>query len=493
MKRIAVALARVSTEGQGKDDTISLPEQIRFIKSYTEKNNITLPEEYIFQERYSGLAVNRPTMERVKKVLVLPDVTDFIVYTADRYTRSVAFGIMFDRWLSEHNVTLHYSDRGIVDIISPAGKLMNTVHRGFAEYEADKIKERTQIMKRAYIESGVPAVQGLPPFGYRRVGRKANAYLEIVESEAEIVRFIYDTYLQTKHMENTARIVNSKYKGIRAATWNAHSILRVLRKEAYTGKLRAEKTRDKNKVDTSKYIDIPVIIPRETWEKVQAIINDHEQLKVKPKRFYLLRGKVYCTCGKKCTPFKAGKSNITYYRCNSVYAYTADVNPCKNTMCVPTEKIDRAVLDWLYWAKENIPAIQDSIEESKQQNKLALALAMQEENIKQISVEEYGKKIKNLAATIAMVDDEDTRTILVSEMNTYIKIRKDLEKQTVLIPSDVEIEQESLLTVIQHTDFSQFDLDELSQFLDILKIRVYILGSTSMQIRWFQYIENILL
>ena len=84
---------------------------------------------------------------------------------------------------------------------SPAGEtpeeqLLVQFQGMIAEYERAQISERTRRGKRHKAQRGVVNVLCGAPYGYRYFKRNdnADAYYEVIEAEAEIVRMIFEAY-----------------------------------------------------------------------------------------------------------------------------------------------------------------------------------------------------------------------------------------------------------------------------------------------------------
>lgn len=84
------------------------------------------------------------------------------------------------------------------DTSTPAGRLLRNIMLTFAQFERELASERTKdkILERA--KKGMWNV-GLVPYGYKRENRK----LIINPREAEVVRFIYKTYVTTGYLFKT--------------------------------------------------------------------------------------------------------------------------------------------------------------------------------------------------------------------------------------------------------------------------------------------------
>jgi len=113
-----------------------------------------------------------------------------VVYKIDRLTRSLAdfakiVEILDARGASFVSVTQQFNTT------TSMGRLTLNVLLSFAQFEREVIGERIRDKIAASKRKGM-WMGGVPPFGYRAQDRK----LIIVDSEAEIVRFIFRRYAE---------------------------------------------------------------------------------------------------------------------------------------------------------------------------------------------------------------------------------------------------------------------------------------------------------
>ena len=190
---------------------------------------------------------------------------------------------------------------------------------------------------------------GHPPLGYDVApeGRR----LIINETEAEIVRQIYDLYLDCRATSEVTRVAAKR--GWLAKAWTTKkgrqaggspmsrsAIARLLGNILYTGRIRFE-----GQVYDGEH---PAIIDPATWDAAQAILAEqrvHGGVRARTKHFPLLKGLLRCkACGSGMTytyTRKAGKL-YGYYACAS-----ARVNG--NASCpmpsLPAGELERMAVD----------------------------------------------------------------------------------------------------------------------------------------------------
>lgn len=97
--------------------------------------------EIFYKDTYTGTTTDRPAFNELC-VTVQPGDT-IIVTKLDRYARTVIEGLQITQQLLDRGVTVHLLDMGIIDN-SLTGQMLLTIMLAFAEFERNKIYERTQ-------------------------------------------------------------------------------------------------------------------------------------------------------------------------------------------------------------------------------------------------------------------------------------------------------------------------------------------------------------
>ena len=182
--------------------------------------------------------------------------------------------------------------------------------------------------------------------GYRR-DKARKGYLVIDEKEAEIVREVFNAYLEEKSIKKTMEIIKSKYDGInpKLKRIGRSKIYSILTNKAYIG-IREIYKKDRNRTEEVKAV-WDGIVNKEIFEEVQKLLQANRERfhTKKPERFnYLLSGLIRCgRCGEKLQ----GKS--AYSSTKKKHYYYSHKHTCKNGGLnrVDAEAIHRLVLDWL--------------------------------------------------------------------------------------------------------------------------------------------------
>src|SRR5436190_1023747 len=181
-----------------------------FIESQRQEGWVCLRAAYD-DGGFSGVRMDRPALPQLLADLTAGRVDTIVVYKIDRLTRSLAdfakiVEILDATGASFVSVTQQFNTT------TPMGRLALNVLFFFAQFEraviGDGIRDKMAASKKKGMWMG-----GVPPLGYRaQVGK-----LIVVDSEAEIVRFIYRRYAELGSVrllrdELEARSIRSKLR-----------------------------------------------------------------------------------------------------------------------------------------------------------------------------------------------------------------------------------------------------------------------------------------
>lgn len=352
----SVLYARVSTEEQKSNQTIDTQiHGIGGMMQYAVNHKLPVPDESMMfiDDGFSGATLIRPALTAFREYLKThDDVAYFLVYDADRIGRDTYNQLIILEELKKKNVTIHFKTGELGT--TPNDKLLFTILSAFSEFERAKIMERTQRGMKRRIESG-KFNGGRPLFGYRYnypLGKH-----ELDETEAKVVKMIYDWYTEDKlnirqiqaklfelkiptkydALKNTEK--NRKMKGLKkypVGWWSEVTIRNVLANEAYTGRWYCCKNQT-IKLDVANLrtgrpkvrqikrakeewfpIEIPRIVSDEQHKK--GLLQARKNLmfaKRCTKQTYLLQGLI--RCGKDHLKYRGHqeKSGVIYYYCKS--------------------------------------------------------------------------------------------------------------------------------------------------------------------------------
>jgi site-specific DNA recombinase len=154
-----------------------------------------LPRVWCFQdEGYSGATLLRPGLEALRDLAAAGHLEVVLVYAPDRLSRKYAYQALLAEELSSCDVELVFLKAA--SGATPEDHLLVQFQGMIAEYERAQIAERSRRGKRHRARQGSIDVLSGAPYGYRYVKKSdtSAAYYEVIESEAAVVRRVYETY-----------------------------------------------------------------------------------------------------------------------------------------------------------------------------------------------------------------------------------------------------------------------------------------------------------
>ena len=292
-----------------------------FIASQVSKGWVLLPTHYD-DGGISGGTLERPALRRLFQDIRENKVDCVVVYKADRLSRRLFDFTQIIELLDNHNASF-ISVTENFNTSTAAGRLMFGMIMSFAQYERELTGERIRDKFDASKKKGM-WMGGSPALGYDIDDRK----LVINEAEAKIIRILFQNFIETKSITETARELNKL--GFTTKTWisnsgklqkgqkfNKDSIRRILENPLYAGKVK-----HKNQIYEGQH---EAIISQDIWQKVIDIFaaNQNNKISIPLSRVTvapLLKGIMKCgICGSQMTPTYTSKRGVRYryYICSS--------------------------------------------------------------------------------------------------------------------------------------------------------------------------------
>ncbi len=306
--------ARVSTERQAERGTIG--SQLDVLRAHVTDAGDELVGEYV-DDGHSGARLDRPALDAMRDAAEGGLFEQVWCLSPDRLARAYAYQVLVLDELARFGVTVRFTDSPGLAADDPQATLLTQVQGVIAEYEKAKIAERYRRGKLFRARAG-EVTTWKTSYGYRRVARSAAtgpAHLEIYEPEAAIVRRIFTDRAGGTTVRDISRALNADRvpSPTGKATWGTSTILRLLRNEAYVGRVyfnRTESipdrrpTRHRRQVPRDRADWIPIACPRiiadETFEAAGRVAVDNSKWsprRAEPGR-WLLKGLVKCgACG----------------------------------------------------------------------------------------------------------------------------------------------------------------------------------------------------
>ena len=326
--------ARVSTERQQERGTVS--SQLDALRAAADADGHEVVDEFI-DDGYSGSRLDRPALDRLRDAAEAGVLDGVICLAADRLARVYAYQVLIIEELARFGVGVRFLE-GPAHGEDPQTTLLVQMQGVIAEYERAKIAERYRRGKL------YRARQGEIPFwktsyAHRRVvpADSGAARIEVFEPEAEIVRWIFDAYVEKGR---SVRQISFDLldRGVPSPTgkpiWGTSTITRLLRNEAYIGTVyynrrehyegngrrgaRNRKTRSRERPREEWIpIAVPAIVDRDTFARVKQVSRDNSKWNPRGAEWgvWLLRGLIECGhCHLGCNCHRMRGRNGTWHR-----------------------------------------------------------------------------------------------------------------------------------------------------------------------------------
>jgi DNA invertase Pin-like site-specific DNA recombinase len=292
---------------------------------------------------FSGATMDRPALQQLLADLTAGRVDTVVVYKIDRLTRSLAdfakiVEILDARGASFVSVTQQFNTT------TSMGRLTLNVLLSFAQFEREVIGERIRDKIAASKKRGM-WMGGAPPLGYRAQDGK----LIIVDSEAEIVRFIFHRYAELGSVrllkdELEARSIHSK---LRTSASGRISGGRPFARGALYLLLQNCIYRGEIVHNQQSYLgEHEPIIDQPLWDAVQAQIAgnaaQHNDCG-KTRQPNLLAGMLFDGHGNRMTPSHAVKKGTRYRYYVSASLITKDKTENSAGLRIPAAEIEQLV------------------------------------------------------------------------------------------------------------------------------------------------------
>jgi len=254
-------------------------------------------------------------------------------YDPDRLSRKLYHQMILAEEFEKQGIKLEFVTQDMGD--SPEDRMFFNMRGLVAEYEREKIRERTIRGSREKARQGRVVNAGVPPFGFRY--NKEKVTMEEDPEKAQTLRLIFYTFAnEALSLQRLADRLNRLHiptpKG--GDRWRASTLGIMLRNEVYIGKMhqfrqyrieprlrRQPSTRNRKTSHVLRpreewiTVEVPALVPVELFEAVQRKLERNADLSRRnTKREYLLSGLLYCS---QCGGRMGGHAihDVPYYRC----------------------------------------------------------------------------------------------------------------------------------------------------------------------------------
>lgn len=315
---------RVSTNDQVEYSPAS---QIKIGLKYAIDHQINIPQEFIFKDE--GIS-GRKTEKRLSFMKMISTAKQkpkpfqiILIYSFSRFARNREDSIIYKSMLRKK------MGIEVVSMTQPLSEgkesiLLESLYEAMDEYYSLDLAENSLRGKQEKATRGEH--QGNPPYGY--IYNKNTKKIEIDEEKADIVRMIFNEYINVPDM-NVKRIVcklnDMDINSTKGGLWSDRTIKLILHNPTYIGKVRftvGGMKRDFYNPNTQLFDGVhEPIIDIDTWNKAQELNLKRREIyskymKPAPKHEHWLRGILKCgDCGGSLVKIKNASRTKSHFQC----------------------------------------------------------------------------------------------------------------------------------------------------------------------------------
>jgi len=418
-KKICAAYIRVSTHDQ---EEYSPESQIKLLRDYARKNDLILPEEFIFRDDgISGRRVKKRTAFQEMIAAAKSEPRPFsviLLWKFSRFARNQEESIVYKSMLRKKcGIDVVSVTEPIMD--GPFGSLIERIIEWQDEYYS--INLGTEV-RRGMTER---ASRGLPvspaPLGYAYRDKA----LVIVPEEADAVRMIFRDFLSGTPMIAIAKKLNALgIRTKRGGSWENRTVRYILTNPVYIGKIRwckggANDYHGSSQLEGTMVVDgkhEPIIGPHD-FERAQEKIGEYLQRykgsgtkAQKEEASHMLQGLVKCdSCGGTMTYTGKGMNCSRYVH-----------GKCKVSHFIAREKLESWVVSSIksHFGSLDFEVIRRSVSQRNDNSQRLRQQLKRSEDILRRHKEAYAGGIDSL---------EEYRTNKREDMERIAAVKKELE------------------------------------------------------------------
>ena len=343
--------ARVSTEEQAVHGA-SLESQVQACRQHIGATEKTIQE--FVDAGVSGVTLDRPQLANLRQFIAQGQVVRLVVYDPDRLSRKLVHQLLLTEECEHAGVVLEFVNFEWEQ--TPEGRLFYSLRGAIAEFEREKIRERT---RRGWITK---ARHGQLVAGMQRYGYLYDTQTKTVREDPETAPVVREIFrLAAEEHLSTGRIAQElarrHIKPPRGTVWWRDTVSKILRNPAYTGlayvhqydsvshyRLREE--------DEWIAVEVPAIVDPALWAQARHVIYRYQKTwKGRQELPMLLRRVVYCgQCGHMMSTNVRTVKGVSYryYFCSNRYVRKyhgipePDHAPCTMPW-IPAQPVEDAV------------------------------------------------------------------------------------------------------------------------------------------------------
>ena len=354
----AAIYARVSTDWQAEHG-YSLETQVKACRDRAKELGAETIKEYV-DDGYTGAYLERPALESLRDALADKFYDAVIVYDPDRLARKLAPQLLLTEEIKRSGARVVFVSMDFQN--TAEGRLFYQIHGSFAEYEREKIRERTMRGKRQKLRSG-KAITDSHVYGYD-FDKESSTYT-VNEGEAGIVRRLFAMYINgtiggVDAMTNYINANKDEFPPPNGREWSKATVFHIIKRKMYTGSYFSNVTYHKKvgpkkeeRIQRPAKEWIPMTCPR----IIEDSVFEEAQQRIEHNRTYrtwhridftcLLQGIAFCgNCGRALSIINNNASRrrkaARYYACVAHAPKTKPYNCGARYMSID-------VVDEIFW------------------------------------------------------------------------------------------------------------------------------------------------
>lgn len=476
-----VAIYSRKSKFTGKGESIE--NQIEMCRQYINMHYPEVSDEHILayeDEGYSGKTIQRPHFKKMMDDCHKHKIRMIICYRFDRVSRNIKDFADLIQELDRLNISF-VSIKENFDTSSPMGRAMMFISSVFSQLERETIAERIRDNMRELAKSG-RWLGGVPPTGYRSQelvgsitvdGKVRKTYkLNVIESEAELVKMIFGKFIETNSLTKTETYLRQRHiKTKNDKNFTRFSISNILKNPVYMiadddawnyfkemgievysqsenfdgvhGIMAYSKTIQttgkSNQLKDIKEWIISVgrhrgLVSGADWIRVQNMLSQNKSKSYhKPKsNVALLSGLLFCgNCGAYMRPKLSGRTNSNGER---IYDYLCETKEkTKGQDCNMKRPngndLDREVCKYIkelaedkFYFLQELDKVKKSLENYQDDFEQKIYNLKREEK-------ENEKKIKVLVDALSNADESAASVYITSQINELHKVNESIRRQ----------------------------------------------------------------
>jgi len=453
MNKKAAIYARVSTVAQAEEG-FSIDGQIALLKDVSAHNGYEIYNVYV-DRGISGKNMDRPALQQMNEDARQGKFEIIMVYKANRLARNTSDLLKMVEEYQKNNIQfMSYSEK--FDTTSATGKLMLQIISSMSEFERNQIVENVTMGLEKRAKNGY--YNGNKLLGYDKISNDKR-HLTINESEAEIVRRIFNEYANGKGYRAIANGLNKD--GLRTKKGNPFDIAGVkyiLNNVFYIGQIKFQQYIGWNEKRRKGYNPNPIIaegrhepiIEKELWDKVHRRMTEmSKKPQVHGKGSNVLTGLIRCpVCGhahaasNTVNMVKGEKKKIRYYSCSQFKNKGASVCSANS---IRADLIEPYVLNRIIEVINNDKILEKVVERTNERLQEHPIQIDRNINIKKTELDELRTKLNNL--TVAISTSPDLAPVLKDSINEYQKNITKIEHDIQLLTEKLKLNHIPTLSV----------------------------------------------